>query len=237
MLDQTIYWVSIAGTAVDALLLGRILQLKLQRVYLFITLACVLAVLFDVAEIWFWSNSDARIRLFLNSRFVFAFVYPLVGWDVFEEMKSQISKLRRVAVGKLVSALFFATVLGLLMSLFVTPGDAGGQPSVLAILGIVLWAVSTTATLSFLWTLRRALQLQNIERPSNTGVWLIFWQLSLLAEIVACFLFLLPFLKDTPGDIVNLVLAAYSMTITGWCIAKLRAVPSDVPSESANANL
>ncbi len=237
MLDQTNYWVNIAGTAVDALLLGRVLQLRLQRVYLFITLACVLVLLFDGIDIWLWSEADTRLRVFLYSRFVFAVAYPLAGWDVFEEMNRQVLKMRKIAAAKLISGLIFAMIFGFIVTAFVVPGDTSGQPAMLATLGLVAWAGSAAATLGFLWTLRRVLRAQKIPRPNNTSVWMTFWMLVLLAELVSCFCSLaLPFFKSAAADIVTLILLLYGIAITSWCILKLRAVPSDV-SSPASENL
>ncbi len=238
MLTQANHWILIIGAAVDALLLCRVLLLKLQRVYLFITLACVLSVFFDVAALALWSDSTATSRVFLASKFIDAFVFPLVGWDVFEEMKSQISKLRRLAVGKLISGLFFAAVFSFLV-VMLAPSDPNGGMPLLATVDLVLWAGSSTATLAFLWTLHKVIRAQNIARPNNTFVWLIFWQLGLVAEVLGCFSILLVTLgrNAVAEDVVNLVFNIYGIVITGWCILKLRAVPSGVPSAPASASL
>jgi hypothetical protein len=237
MLSQANHWIEIMGTAVDALLLCRVLLLKLQRVYLFITLACLLALFFDGVDLWLATDPDRSLRLFLYSRFLYAFLFPLVVWDVFEEMKPQISKIRRMAVGKLVSGLFFATVFGFLLSAL-APSDDHNGTSVLAMLGLVLWAGSSTASLAFVWTLRRALRAQNLGPPNNTVVWMAFWQLFLLAQVLYCFCSLmLPYLKNGTADALNIVFNSYGIVITAWCILKLRALPSDVPSAPANANL
>src|SRR3954447_639383 len=116
MLSQVNHWLEIAATTVDALLLCRVLLLRLQRTYLFITLACVLTVLFDGVQLWLGSASDASVRVFIYSRFLWALLFPLVAWDVFEELKGQLGKLRRVAVGRLASGLFFAVVFSLVAS-------------------------------------------------------------------------------------------------------------------------
>lgn len=238
MLEQTTYWLSIAGTAVDALLLARVLLLKLQRVYVFITLACVLILLFDVISIWLWSDAETRDRVFLYSRFLFVLVYPLVGWDVFEEVKSEVSNLRRMAITRLVSGLFFATLFGFLMCLFAEPGDHEGQPGMFMTLAVVAWAGAVAATLALLWSLNRVMKAQRIARPHNTAVWIIFWQLALLQELVACFCsFLLPLLHNQAADILTLILLIYGIVITGWCVLKIRAIPSGVPSAPANASL
>lgn len=225
-------------TAVDALLLCRVLLLRLQRVYVFITLACVLSVFFDVVELSLWSDSIAAFRVFVCSKFINALLFPLVGWDVFEEMKSQISTLRRLALGRLISGVFFAAVFGFLLALLKAPTGAGGESFLLATVGLVLWAGSSTATLAFLWTLRKAIQAQNMTRPNNTFVWLIFWLLALVGEVLSCFSLLLVFVRNPAiGDVVDLAFATYGIVITGWCILKLRAVPSGVPSAPAKASL
>src|SRR3982751_582503 len=100
MLHQASHWTEIAGIAVSALLLCRVLALRLHRVYLFITLVCLLDLLFGGIELWLGDRSQASSRIFLYSRFVYAFVYPMVAWDVFEEMKAQVGKLRRLAIGR-----------------------------------------------------------------------------------------------------------------------------------------
>ncbi|MBV9084584.1 MAG: hypothetical protein JOZ62_18065 [Acidobacteriaceae bacterium] len=239
MLTQANHWMEIVGSAVDALLLCRVLLLRLQRVYVFITLACVLSVFFDVVELSLRSDSRAGFRVFLCSKFIDAFLFPLVGWDVFEEMKSQISNLRRLAVRRLISGLFFASIFGFLVVAFGAPSESGGEPSLLATVGLVLWVGSATATLAFLWSLDKAIRAQNLARPNNTFVWLIFWQLALAAEVLSCFSLLLVALSrnSATADIMDLVFATYGIVITGWCILRLRAVPSSVPSAPANASL
>jgi hypothetical protein len=68
MVSQLNHWIEIAGSAVDALLLFRVLQLKLYRVYVFITLSCVLAVFFDGLMLWFHSDSREFARILIYSR-------------------------------------------------------------------------------------------------------------------------------------------------------------------------
>jgi hypothetical protein len=237
MLNEVNHWIAIIGTAADALLLCRVLLLKLQRVYLFITLACVLALFFDGVDLWLENDQDGNLRVFLYSRFLFAFLFPLVVWDVFEEMKSQISNIRRIAGRKLVSGIFFATVFGVVLTVFVQAADTSGQP-IAPTLGLVLWTGSSTASLAFLWTLRRAIGVQNIGVPSNTAVWLVFWQLFLLAQVLTCFYFLIgQYLGHGTEYVLNIAFNTYGIVITAWCILRLRALPSDVPSAPANASL
>ena len=238
MLTETNHWMGIAGTAIDGLLLLRVLTLRLHRIYVFITLACLISFFFDVVNLWLTADSKANVRVFLYSRFLFAVLFPLIGWDVFEEMKAQISKLRRLATGRLITGLFFAAIFGFLVSAFAESNETAGEPALVVTLGLVLWAGSSTATLAFLWTLHRGIRAQSLERPNNTSVWLIYWELSLLSEVLYCFCFLtFPFFKNTVADLLTLLFLVYGILITLWCILKLRRLPTGMESTPANASL
>jgi hypothetical protein len=235
MLERIVLWVDIVATAADALLLARVLQLRLQRVYLFIALACLVGLFFDIVQLWWGLNSIESQQIGLYSHFLYAFLYPLVAWDVLEEMKDQISRMRRIAMGRLISGLFLSTLCGFILSLFVT-GDEG-QPVVGITLAVVLWAGSSAATLGFLWSLQRAFKTQKIARPNNTFVWMTFYQLVLLAELVACFGSMLgSFLNTIAQGVITICLLVYSLLITVWCVVRLKRVPSDVPTTTANAD-
>ena len=148
MLDHITLWVDIVATGADVLLLARVFQLRLQRVYLFITLACALAVFFDGVQLWFGLNSQESARIGLYSRFLYALVYPLAAWDVFEEMTPQVAQLRRIAAGRLITGLFLAALFGFLMSLFFTGDDT--QSLLSMTLATVLWAGSNFQTVRVL---------------------------------------------------------------------------------------
>jgi hypothetical protein len=236
MLDRITLWVDVVAAAADVLLLARVLQLRLQRVYLFITLACALSVFFDGVQLWFGLNSHESMRIGLYSRFLYALVYPLAAWDVFEEMTPQIAQLRRTAAGRLITGLFLAALFGFIMSLFITSEDNNNQSIFSNTLAFVLWAGSTTATLGFLWTLQRALKAQNIARPNNTFVWMTFYQLTMLAEIVACFGgMLVATTNATVAGVLDICLLVYGLIITVWCTTKLKRIPSDVSTTTAQA--
>lgn len=234
MLHQTSHWIEIAGIAVSALLLSRILILRLHRVYLFITLACVLDLLFSGISIWLGEGAEAKQandRLFIYSRFIYALVYPMAAWDVFEEIKAQVDKLRRLAVGRLISGLFFAVLFGLIMAAFT-------DTDVAATLAVVLWAGSTTASLAFLFTIHRVLQTQPVTKPKNTNVWMYYFGLTFLAEVILCFMLIAtPPASDAIRDIVIIAFNVFDVVLTSWCILKLRPVVSDLPSASENAPL
>ena len=64
MLNQILYWMLIAGTAADVILLLRLVTLKLHRVYVFIALDCSLGVLFDAVSLWYGWDSPAAVAVF-----------------------------------------------------------------------------------------------------------------------------------------------------------------------------
>ena len=239
MLHQASHWTEIAGVAVSAILFYRVLALRLYRVYLFITLACILGLLFDGVLLWLGDQSPASSRVFLYSRFIWAFVYPMAAWDVFEEIKAQIGKLRRLAIGRLISGLFFAVIFGLIMAAFMDTDDTNGEPVVLGSLALVLWAGATTASFAFLYSIYRVLRTQPIVRPNNTNVWMYYYGLSFLAELLFCFLWITaPLTKsEAVGDVIAIVFTIFDIVLTSWCIFKLRAVASDMPSAPENAPL
>ncbi len=238
MLTQTNHWLEFVATAIDAALLLRILTLKLHRTYTFITLAATLAVFLDGVMLWLGSDSKEFTRVFVYSRFLYAFVFPAAAWDVFEEIKAQVAKLRRLAIFRLISSLILAAIFGFMITGFASIEDQNGGPALGPTLALVIWAASSTASLALLWSMHRAIRAQHIELPRNTLVWLIFFQLSLIAEVLAClFTIAGPLLSAPVPDVLALLLSLYGIGITVWCIWKLRALPSDVPSAPEQAKL
>jgi hypothetical protein len=238
MLHQTSHWIEIAGFAISALLLCRVLLLRLYRVYLFITLACTLDVLFNGVSLWLGGPSPAYDRLFIYSRFIYALVYPMAAWDVFEEIKAQVDKLRRLAIGRLISGLFFAVIFGLIMAAFIDTDNANGGSVVAFTLALVFWAGSTTASLAFLFTIHRVLRTQPMAKPSNTSVWMYYFGLSFLAEVIFCFLLIgMQGASETANDVLTIAFDSFSIALTSWCILRLRPAMSDLPSAPENVRL
>ncbi|HYZ71607.1 MAG TPA: hypothetical protein VE641_00915 [Chthoniobacterales bacterium] len=237
MLEQSTHWLEIAGTALDGLLLLRVIQLRLHRVYAFLTLACGLALFFDVVGLWLGTNSEENFRVFLFSRFLYVFIYPLVAWDVFEQIANQIGKLRRMAMARLISGLLVTAVLGLLIAGSEESGDSSSNGTALGTIAVILWAGGSTASLAFLFSVQRILRAQKVELPNNTFVWMRYFELSLLAEVVNCFSSLVFSLVKSPATVgvVNIVFICYEIAITLWCIVRLRMIQSDVPSAPLQA--
>ena len=229
MLSQVNYWAQVAGTVVDVLLLARILSLRLQKTYLFITLACTLTIFFDLAALWFGLESVETQRIFIFSRFLYVFVFPIVVWDVFEEMKDRLGKVRRLAMIRLISGLLFTTILSLILVSFMGGDDPSGETSFVTTLAVILWAGSTTASLAFMITIHRALKSQAIGLPHNTEVWLRYWEMAIACEVLTCFwLILMPLLKsETITESLGLGFVIFTIAITVWCIFRLKRIPSE----------
>ncbi len=228
----------IVGTIGDALLLCRVLVLKLHRVYTFITLYCVLELLFDVAAWWLGWDSQASMRLYFYSRFLYAALFPAIAWDVFEEIKAQIAKIRRLPTARLISGLFVTGFFACLMSATLQDKDVNGGSGMIALIGVFLWAGSCSASLVFAWTLFRATRVQKIPLPNNTSVWLIFFVLTLLRAILESAVILFGFnLTAAQENIVALVFISFDLALIAWCILRLKAVPVQDTAAPENVSL
>ena len=227
MLNQVIHWIQMIGAVVDGLLLLRVLTLKLHRIYAFLTLFCVVEFIFDIAD---WSlgwDSQATERIFFYSLFLYALLFPLMAWDVFEELPQQILRLRRAFGVRLVTGVFVSALFGLLVYATFEDRDVNGTSAVSEMTGMVLWTGSTSAGLAFVWSLYRLLRKQKIQTPHNTSVWAKFYLLSLFSSIIYfALLFFTASITELQRDIVAIGFLGFDLGLTGWCIARLRALPS-----------
>ncbi len=228
MLNQVIHWIQMTGTVVDGLLLLRILLLKLQRTYVFLTLFCGIEFLFDIAAWVLGWDSRATEHIFFYSRFLYAVLFPLMAWDVFEEMPKQILKLRRAFGVRLVTGIFVSAIFGLLVYATFDDQDVNSTSAITEMAGMVVWTGSSSASLAFVWSLYRLLRKQKIATPHNTAIWMKFYLLSLLSSILyLAFLFFTASLSETQRNAVALVFLFFDLGLTGWCIVRLRALPSE----------
>jgi hypothetical protein len=238
MLKQTIDWAQMVATIVEGVLLLRVVALRLHRTYAFITLFCVVTLFFDAASWYFgWETKESE-RIFIYSLFFLTVLYPLVVWDVFEESKAQVGKLRRLQTIRLVSGLFLTGICAVLLGLNLPVSDAQGNPMLAVFLGIFLLTGSASACAAFLWVARRFIRSQKIVIAHNTVVWMIFFFLVFCLQIASCMATLLrSFMPNVAGDIIGLVLISLELVVLAWCILRLKAVPSDVASAPEKASL
>ncbi len=238
MLDQAIHWMLIADTVLEGLLLVRIIALKLHRVYAFITLYCALNLLFDAAKWWLGIDSPQSEKIMFYSFFVFAAVYPLVAWDVFEEIKSQVATIRRTHAPRLVSGMFVSLLVLIIFALNFDAKDENANAGLLPLTSILLFTGSITTSLAFLWFTRRSIRTQKIGTSNNTFVWTIFVIASLILSLLDCLLLLTAsLLKPLLLNVLQIALISCDLVLMSWCIFKLKAVSSDVPTAPEKAAL
>jgi tellurite resistance protein TehA-like permease len=157
---------------------------------------------------------------------------------VFEEIKSQIAKLRRLPAARLISGLFVTGVFACLMFATLDEKDFKGTSERADFVGVFLWAGSCSACLVFIWTLYRATRAQKLELPNNTSVWLIFFMLTLVGAIFECGVLLFGSKLNTPQQhIVTLIFLSFDIALTAWCILRLKAVPSHGTATPENVSL
>ena len=226
------------ATVVEGLLLLRVLTLKLHRVYLFITLYCVLNLLFDAASWYFGWESAESSRIFEFSLFFFAPLYPLAAWETFEESKSVVGKLRRAQMIRLVSGLLVTCLCALLISLYVEPADTNGNSLMLLFTGVFLLTGSASACAAFLWFMYRFSRANKIPLAYNTAIWIYFFIVSLSLQIADCMTdFIRSLLPQTVTDIAAVALLSFDLVLMAWCIVRLKPVPSGAPSAPEKARL
>jgi uncharacterized Tic20 family protein len=241
MLSQINLWTERAGMVLDVVLMLRILTLRLHRTYLFVTLFALLSLFYDGVEVLLGSQSDSFVQVILLSRFIYAIVFPLAIWDLFEEARPLVDKVRRMAMSRMISSLLFISLWGLLIAAF-TGGDDGNQSHYMARFAFVAWTGTVAAALAFLWVMKKAIKANQWQLPRNTEIWVRFFQLLLVIEAVSCALdLLLPSLKaigsnlaDTIGQVSEPVLQVCAAVLTGWCVFNLRAVPSNAENVPAD---
>jgi hypothetical protein len=145
--------------------------------------------------------------------------------------------LRRMAMGRLISGLVLTSILGLLIAGSADSADSSSNGTLVGTIAVILWAGASTASLAFLFTVQRILRAQKVDLPNNTFVWMRYFELSFLAEVVNCFSSLaFSFVRSTAAvGVVNIVFICYEIAITVWCLFRLRMIQSDVPSAPLQA--
>ena len=239
MLTQINHWMEYANAVIDAFLLLRVLALRLQRTYLFLTLACLLNVFFDVIELSIAHTSPEGERTLVYSNLLLAFVFPLAAWDVFEEIPPALMAFRRSAMLRALTSILMVSFFGLLVALPAFNADNPMDIPFLFRLMVVVSTGSATGCLTFFWVMRKAFRVQKIPFPHNTFVWMMFYGLTLASQIVIWFIVFVEEALGQPstgvvGEITETIAALYGITITIWCGWKLKALPKDIPSASLN---
>jgi uncharacterized membrane protein len=220
-------------------LLLRVLGLRLQRTYLFLTLACVLAFLFDVANLLYPPEAYPRVQIY--SELFISFIFPLAVWDIFEEIANSVAALRRLAILRTIAGLVIVSLFGLLWASSLSSSDDPNDILFLLVLTLTVSTASATGCLGFLWIMRRGLTVQKIITPRNTSTWMIFYALLMVGQLVSWFTLmtgqmLSDGVREQFSNIASLIINSFGMVITLWCAVKLRGLPKDIPSPSVHEN-
>jgi hypothetical protein len=237
MLNQVNHWMEYTAAAVDLVLLVRVLSLRLQRTYMFLTLACALAVIFDVANL-LYAEKSPRVQIY--SELFLACVFPLAAWDIFEEIAASVSALRRLAMLRTLASFIIITFFGMIWFSSVSESeDPTGLAFPLAIC-LVVSTASAAGCLGFLWIMHRGMQLQKIPLRKNTMVWMTFFGLLMVGDLAAWFVLMGEEILSQPAreqvaPISNAVLNGFGIAITIWCAVKLKGLAKDLPSPVSEA--
>lgn len=217
----------------DLALMLRIVALKLHRTYIFIALFALLNLFYDGIGLVLNTQSEDFSRVVFLSRFVFAVVYPLVLWDLFEEASPAIDKLRKFAVSRMINSMIFICLWGLLIAAF-TSND-GDRMSYVMQLSVIVWTGSVAAALAFLWVMRKGVRLNSLPLPHNTTIWSRYFTVVLIIEACSCVLLLVLSslsgeqnkLSEPIAQISDSVFGICEIALTVWCVMKLRPANSD----------
>jgi len=218
----------------DLVLMVRILALKLRRTYIFITLFALMGLFYDALALIMGIDSPDFRTVGILSKLIYAIVFPLATWDLFEEAKLTVDKVRKMAMSRMLTSLLLISLWGLLIAAF-TGTDEGPQSQYLMRVALIVWTGSIAASIAFLWVMRKGIKLNQWELPWNTVIWYRFFGLLLITEAISCALGLtLQFIHTSSPDLAeqiaqvgDVVLGAFGILITAWCVYKLRAIPSD----------
>jgi hypothetical protein len=233
MLLEAIHWTEIAGLIAEALLLARLLFLKLHRIYAFVTLYWAVSIIFDSTYWFFGWDSKESAQIGAHAPLLLAVLYPLLVWDVFEEVRPKLRLVLRFQTVRMISGLVVTVIMSAIWSmLFIdalekTPGGPWVQ------FGLFLWLGSTSVSALFLFTLHKAIKSMSLRLPRNTSVWFTFSVIVLAVDLLTV---ATSFLNENAYHVIEFTLQLVSVAVTIWCGVRIRAVPPAVPSEAVESS-
>jgi hypothetical protein len=238
MLEHVVLWMQIFETFLEFLLLGRMLLLRMQRVYVYITLFAIVTVALDACSLIAGIESDPAIRIFFYSRFLLVLLYPLAAWDVFEEAKPDLLKLRRVHLPRLVSGIFITLLIGMVSSFGIEDQDYKGTSTTSDFMGLFVWLGAASTSLLFTWNVFRTARKSSLELPHNTSVWAIFFLITFARAVIDCGFDVADNLfPHVVVQVADLVFTLFDVCLVAWCMLKLRPLPADISTTPQKASL
>jgi len=227
-----------AGAVLEALLLARLISLKLHKTYAFVTLYWAVAIIIDVSH-WVvgWDSKDS-LQIALHEPLILAVLYPLLVWDVFEEIKPKLAVTLRFQATRMISGLVVTVIMSGIWALFFLDELAKSPGGPLVQFGLFLWLGSMSVSALFLISVYRATKKQGLALPRNTTVWLWLASIVLAADFTEFLLLLAgPLLSKSSMEVVDMILQLVFIGVIVWCGIRMRPVPSNVSSEPERARL
>jgi hypothetical protein len=238
MLTGVIHWTATAGLVLEVLLLFRLLALKLQKTYAFVTLYWAVSIIIDSAQCFFGWDSKESTQIGLHQPLLLALIYPLLVWDVFEEIRPKVATVMRFQATRMISGLVVTVIMSGLWSLFFLDElrKTAGGPFVQ--FGLFLWLGSMSVSALFLISVYRAAKVQHVSLARNTTVWLGLAAVVLAADVIYFVVLLAaPVLSQNASQVITLLLELASIAVTLWCVFRMRPVPEGVTSQPERASL
>jgi hypothetical protein len=125
-----------------------------------------------------------------------------------------------------------APIFALVFSLGVEDSDTGVVSSLLLYFAFFLWFSTALACFLFVLSIFRACRKDKIPITGNTYVWMVFFGVSFLREMIDCFVLNTGrYVGASAVDIINLFLIAVDVALSVWCIVRLRGTRSDEPAQ------
>lgn len=233
-MHQVTHWVDVASAVVDGLLLLRFLQLRFFSVYTFAVLFASVNVIFDAVSLATPANSELGARLFLFSKLVVLFVFPLAAWESLDLSPPPVLRLRQMYSVQLGGSFIVMFVVAFLLT-FLSATDNATTIDLWGQVGFFSWPVSALLSFIFLWKMRAALNSQKLEIPPNGRVLSKFFRWVFAIELLSWLALVTTsgLNRQTPLDILAVCLNCAGMGISMWCIFRLKSLTvSTVPESS-----
>lgn len=212
------------GTVAEGLLLIRILSLRLQRLYVWLTLYWAVNLIFDSAAWALGYESKQTGVLVLYSLFLLGLLFPLAAWDTFEEMKPVISKLRVLQGSQMVTGLCATLLIVTIFYAITTPDDQSAADLGILTLSPIVWFVSALSAVFFLASLRFLAKKQSLQLPHNTALWVGVFLVLLACELIQFLGVLAP---KEPAQFIEAATGIISIGATLWALVRLRGIPTN----------
>jgi hypothetical protein len=165
-------------------------------------------------------------------------MYPLAAWDVFEEAKSLVSKIRRVHLPRLVTGIFLTLLLGFATSFGIEDQNYKGTSSITDFVGLFVWLGAASTSLLFTWNVFRTARHSDTPIPKNTRIWAVFFLITFARAIIDCAFDVADgLIPHAAFQIIAVVLTSFDLCLVAWCTVKIKPLPPDATPAPEKASL